>query len=630
MRDDQDIEELKGLRRWWLDVRRRWDEELQTNGFLRHLVHEPTFLVAVIGLLVCAGGVAVIIPKLWNPAPPHFSRTVRVSLLDLAQAWNLRRTALNSVAEGQWEDALVAWRSAMANNLADAKTHRGALETLRDAPWVHSANLNLALFSGEVLIELSGTNRADTLLVADVLIRHRLADVSLGVLRGWEKEFTPAEEAVWLRGLLTAGQVGAFDARWKASARVHEGDARMRLYRAAIDASGPPAQAVDGLDRLRTSLTDPALKIDAARLLCWAALRRDDPVEYERALSVLRESKSTMVQDEVGFWLLLARHDRLEDARRMAREYRELPPPTPMEAVQLARAWSELGLGDLAVDMFRDHGDRYGVAIDVWATYFDLLIDRRQWDDLRRVAATLRGNSSSKDDVQAMTWYAEAIADLSENRRTAVGTYLRRLEDSVISDSALVLRLASGLIRAGEFATSAKLLARVESDLGTQPDFWIQLLINAQGRRDTQTMQRATERLLELQPGSLVGLNVKLGLMLLAREKPAEALTLSVRLTSGGKASAGAAINHAAALLQNSRIAEAGEMLSRIGPSRLSAVERAAWELAQVEFLGLSGRPVEALELGGKIDVRQLMPPDESWLRKFTLDARRRVADTPP
>ncbi len=627
MRDDQDIEELKGLRRWWLNLRRRWDEELQTNGFLRHLVHEPAFLVAMVGFVVCGVGVALMIPKMWNPAPAHFSRIVRVSLLDLAQSWNLKRTARNSVAEGQWDEALVGWRSAMANNLADIETHRGTLETLRDAPLLRSSNLNLALFSGELLIELSGTNRADTVLVADVLIRHRLVDVGMAVLRAWEKEFTPAEEAVWLRGLLTAGQVAAFDARWKASAPAHEGDARMRLYRAAVDASGPPSQAVDALDRLRAALTDPALRLDAARLLCWASLRRDDLTEYERGLAVLREMRSAMVQDEVGSWVLLARHDRLEDARRAAREYRDVPPPTPMEAVQLSRAWSDLGLGDLAVDMFRAHGERYGVAFEAWATYFDLLVERGQWDDLRRVASTLRGNSSGKDDIQAMTWYAEAIADLSENRRTAAQAYLKRLEDAAIANPSVVLRVASGLIRAGEFATSAKLLERVESGMGSQPDYWIQVLINAQGRRDMTAMERATDRLLALQPGNLVGLNVKLGLMLLKRENPSEALTLSVRLTSGGKASTGAAINHAAALLQNSRFAEAGEVLSRISPSRLTPMERAAWELAQVEFLGASGRPGEALELGRKIDVSQLMPPDEAWLKKFILDARQRVAD---
>jgi hypothetical protein len=153
----------------------------------------------------------------------------------------------------------------------------------------------------------------------------------------------------------------------------------MRLYRAAIDAAGPPSLAVDALERLRSALADSALRLDAARLLCWAALRRDDLTEYERGLGVLREMKSSMVQDEVGFWALLARHERLEDARKAAREYRDVPPPTPMEAVQLARAWSELGLGDLAVDMFRNHGERYGIAFEAWATYFDLLIERRQW-----------------------------------------------------------------------------------------------------------------------------------------------------------------------------------------------------------------------------------------------------------
>lgn len=630
MREDQDIEELKGLRRWWAETRRSWEDALLTNGLLRHLVHEPSFLVAVIGFLICGIGVAVMIPKFWNPAPPHFSKTVRISLLDYVQAWNLRRTARNAVARGEWDEALVAWRTAMVNNLADPKTHRGSLETLRDAPWVHSGNLGLAMFSGETLIELSGTNRAESALVADVLVRHRVPEAALEVLRPWEKEFTPAEEAVWLRALQTAGHVASFDARWKGVAPRFDGDARMRLYRAAVDASGPPAQAVDALDRLRTSLTDPMLRLEAARLLCWAAMRRDDPAEYERGLAVLRELKSTTVQDEAGSWALLARHDRLEDARQAAREYRGVPPPTPIEAVQLARAWSELGLGDLGVAMFRDHAERYGLVFEVWATYFDLLMERRQWDDLRRVAASLRGNASGKDEVQAMTWYAEAIADIAEGRRTSARSYLGRLEESTISNPSVALRLAAGLIRVGEYDTSGKLLKGVEPALGNHPEFWLQVLVNAQGRKDVETLQRATDRLLELQPGSLVGLNMKLGLMLLHRTHPAEALTLSVRLTGGGINSAGAGINHAAALLQNSRTPEAGAVLARLDPSRMGPMERAAWELAQAEFLGRSGRHAEALQLGERIDTSQLMPPDEEWLRKFLQECRRTSTGAKP
>lgn len=625
MREDQDFEELKGIRRWWTAVRYRWQEELQTNGFLRHLVHEPSFLVAMIALFVCGGGVAVMVPKVWNAAPPHFSRTIRVSLLDYVQTWNLRRTAMKEKAAGHWEEALVGWRSAIVNNLADAPSHRGVLETLQDAPWVRAKNLNLALFSAEILIELTQTNRSDTVLVADVLARHRLPELALDLLRPWESDFSPAEEAVWLRSLFAAGQMGAFETRWKSAASRHQADDRMRLYRAAIEASGPPAIAVEAMERLRTALTGPVHRLEAARLLCWASARRDDPDEYERGLAVMREMESAMVQDEAGWWVLLVRHDRLEDARKAAKAYREVPPPTAMEAVQLVRAWSELGLSDLGVAMLKDHAEQYGISFDVWAIYLDLLMERKQWDDLRRVAASLRGNASGKDDVLAMTWYAEAIADLSEGRRTSALAYLKRLEESRVTNPSVVLHLASGLIRADEFETSGRLLKRVESELAKKPDYWMQVMINSQGRKDVKTMQEATSRLLQLQPGSMVGLNVKLGLMLLNRENPSEALTLSVQLTRDGMSSPGSAINHAAALLQNARTAEAGAVLARMDPSRLAPLEKAAWQLAQAEFLGQSGRHAEALPLAEKIDAAQLMPPDAAWLQQFILECRQRV-----
>ncbi|MGE3308976.1 MAG: hypothetical protein AB7O66_03330 [Limisphaerales bacterium] len=634
MQDNQDFEELKGIRRWWAEVRNGWQEQLQTNGFLRHLVHEPAFMVAIAALGVCGIGVAVMVPKVWNPAPPHFSRVIRVSLLDRVQAWNLRRTAANEVAAGRWEEALVAWRSAIANNLADASSHRGALEMLRDAPWVHSANLNHALFSSEYLLELTETNRLDATLVANVLIRHRLPEVALDLLRRWEKEFTEDEESAWLRALFAAGQFAAFEARWKGSAARLERDPEIALVRAALDASGPPSVAVDALGKLRSALADPARRLEAARLLCSAAARRDDPAEYERGLAVLRELESTMVVDEAVLWGLMARHDRIEEARKAAREFRPVPPPTAMEAVQLARAWSDLGLGDLAVEMFRENSQRYGMAYEVLAVYFDLLMERRLWDDVRRLAVSLRGNASGRDDVYAMTWFADAVADLSENRNTSARTYLKRLEEARIANPYVALRLASGLIRVGEFETSATLLNRIEPLLEKQPDFWMQVLIAAQGRRDVATLERGTAALLKLQPESVVALNMKLGLMLLKRESPAEALTLSMRLhgarVSSKSSSAGAVINHAAALLQNSRTAEASVILAQLDPARLGPQERAAWELARVEFLGQSGRFDEAIALGAKIDGRLLMPPDEAWLEKFLVENRKRSSGGQP
>lgn len=630
MRDELDYEELKGFRRWRVLWRRRWEEQLQTNGLLRHFVHEPAFLVAVLGLLVCGGGVALMIPKVWDPAPPQFSKTVRISLLDYMQAWNLRRTALKARSEGRWEESLVAWRTALANNFADPGLHRGALETLRDAPTVQSRNLNLLLFSSGLLLELSGTNRVESGLVADVLVRHRLGEVALDVLRPWEGELTPTEEAIWLRALLIAGKVSRFESEWQRVGARHADDPRMRLYRAAVDASGPPARAVEALERLRSALTDPGLRLEAARLLCGAALRREDLVDFERGMAVLRELDSAMVQDEVSYWALLARQDRREDALVKAQAYAGVPPPTPMEAVQLVRAWSELGLGDRAVAMLREHAGLYGVNFEVWAAYFDLLMERRQWDELRRVAALVRGNASGKDEVMGIAWYAEAMADLAEDRRTSARRYLQRMKESPMGNAKIVLRLASGLIQAGEFETSDELLKRVESELASQPEYWLQAIMNAQGRRDVEAMQRATDRLLEVQPGSLVGLNMKLGLMLLKRTAPAEALTLSLRLMGGTSTLPGAVINHAAALLQNARTAEAGVVLARLDPARLGPVEKAAWQLAQVEFLGQSEREREALDLGKSIDRSQLMPSDQAWMDTYLETCRRRVQDAKP
>lgn len=621
-------DESNGWRGRW----RRWRSELyHANPVVRQFIHEPLFRAVVLTVLLLGLTVVVMLPKVWDPTPKGYSKSVRVSLLDYLQAWALRRSARQSMADGQWDAALLAWRQAIANNEADPGLHRGFLEMLREAPWARSEHLGFVMYSGQSLIELTGTNRAAVLLLADVLERHRFAEFSVDLLRRYESEFSPEEDRVWMRAMLTSGKVAAFRARWAANPARYESDPILVLYQAAVEAGwGNGAERSAGFTKLREALEDPRRRLVAARMLCAAAGARDDTAEYEHGLQALRSMGSAVVPDDVGWWQLLYRTGRKDEAVAQARAYDRVPPPTAFEMVQLARAWAALGLDQLSVDMLEEHAASFQMSREVWGCFLDLLVQRRDWNSVRRVAARLRAHASHHDELLLVTLYADVRADLAENRRVSARDGLKRLRETTTSNPELVFRVAIGLRQAGELETSATLLERLEPVLAKIPEYWNEVGTSARARRDPVLLKKAADRWVELSPNDPHALALRLTSWLAAREESAEALALSFRLRSAGIATPEMKLLYAQSLLANRRTAEAVQLLPEISPEGLTPMDRNTWWLAQTEALVQSGKPAEALESAGKVEESLLLPAQESWLRQTLVDCRRTAGPAGP
>lgn len=628
--DPEHLEQgLTGPRKWWAQLRDYAQEVHDNSGLLRHLVHEPLFLGAMLLAATLGLGSVLLIPKRWNPTPEGFSRVIRISLLDYLQAWSLRRSGAAAIEAGRWDDALASYRGAIGNNLVDAAALRGALGVLRDAPWCRSANLGLLFTCSELLLEVARTNRTDVLLVADVLERHRIAEATLEKLRPFASQLTPEEDRVWTRALLGSGRIEAFLEHWNANPDRYQGDPVLPFYRAAVDAGwGPPELAVPGLETLRRGLENPRTRATAARLYAAAALQRADLNAYSEALRTLHETDSAMALDDAAGWELLARAGRLEEARELARKYGRVPPPTAIEMVQLARSWLALGLEDLALDTLRSHADRYGQSVEVWTTYLDILILRKDWSELRRISATLRSNATARDALLPVTLYADLRADLAEGRRSTVRETTRRLLEAPLPAPGLALRFAAGLNAAGESETAWNFLRRIEEPFANSPDYWLETVVSARNRRDITALQKAADRLATVAPNNLVAQSIRLVTMLGTRQEPGDALALSFRLTNAGATNASARINHAMALLLNSRADEALSLLSSVREAQLTEDETNSWLIAQTDALAQLGRHREALTFGQRAKTSILLPPQETWFKQLLAECRTRSAPT--
>ena len=98
------------------------------SGTLAVLYYDVWFRVAAITVILSGVLLAAILPKIWTVTPDGFLPVVRISGLDLVQAWSLRRSAEKLEKQGQLADCMVAWRAAGFNDPGSPELARGPIE----------------------------------------------------------------------------------------------------------------------------------------------------------------------------------------------------------------------------------------------------------------------------------------------------------------------------------------------------------------------------------------------------------------------------------------------------------------------------------------------------------------------
>ena len=93
----------------------------------RLLIFSFWFRLIFAGFLLFLVFLALFLPRIWRTTPPGFLPVIKISGLDMAQAWSLRRSALRSMKTGQLDQAAFAWQAAVAHNPANPDLVRGAL-----------------------------------------------------------------------------------------------------------------------------------------------------------------------------------------------------------------------------------------------------------------------------------------------------------------------------------------------------------------------------------------------------------------------------------------------------------------------------------------------------------------------
>jgi predicted Zn-dependent protease len=590
-------------------LKKQLSRKLIYSPFLRMVIFNVWFRAAVLCFLALAAFLAMFLPKIWLATPEGFLPEIRISWLDRAQAWSLRRTAAKFAAAKQTDDAEFAYRAAISNNPGDIELCRESLRSLLGAERAEAKHLSTAFSRALWLMRLSGTNAVDLGLASELLERFDLHEYQIRLLSPKLSELTPKEERALLKALFQTGAIGQFADRWKrASAEVRK-DPSLALHQDAFLAGwGPPETLGEARNRLLAARSDPKMQVLANRLQLLVSAQYQDAAGYGAALDQLEQLRSDQLADHVRYWLLLLGSGRRAEAARLAEAYPH-PPTTPGEVLRLADAFSRLGMSDTLRNFYQRYAPTFGNSAEVWGTYARFLVETKSWEELRSVAVQMRQHKGVGDAMASYCHFLEGRAELALGRPANAEQAFEASAKSRLDSPELRLEVGKGLHRLQYPRFARAVLWPAEKEFAKNTEYWSTVLQIAVELKEVEPLRKAAATLYQMQPENAQFLNSYAASLLVTREHPDEAIKLTLQLIAAYPDSVAARINHAFALLMNSRFDEALRLLSTIREDALGASDRNAYILARFEVHIALKQHEQAREYAGRLDPKQLFAP---------------------
>ena len=589
-------------------IKKNLSRKLIYSPFLRMILFSVWFRVAVLLFLVLGTFLALFIPKIWLATPEGFLPEIRISWLDRVQAWSLRRAAEQLTAAGKLDDAETRWRAAIANNQADVEMYRASLRSLLKFDPPERKYLPIAFGRASWAMRLSGTNAVDLALASEVLDRYEIYDYQIRLLAPWLNQLGPPQEVALLKALFQTGLIPQFLDRWNKLSTELRQDPTLVLHHAAYLAGwGPPETMAEGRTKLAEAQSDPARRVLASRLQLQVAGQMQDVAGFGATLELLEQYRADQLSDHVRYWLLLAGAGRREEAARLAEVYPHAP-TNPNEVVRIAEAHVQLGQKDTARRFYQHYTPTFGYSADVWVAYARLLVDMKAWEELRAVALQLRQQKVLGDTMAAYSHYLEGRAELALERRANADQCFQLAASTRLDAPILRLEVGRFLARQQNPSLARAVLVPAEQSLAKSVDYWNTMLELAVELKEGDWLGKAASALYALQPNKAQSVNSYAAALLVNRERPEEAIKLTLQLVSAYPGKVATRINHSFALLMNNRVSEALALLQTLPDRAMAENDRNAYNLARFEVHMALGQPEEARRFGDRINLKQLFP----------------------
>jgi predicted Zn-dependent protease len=231
-----------------------------------------------------------------------------------------------------------------------------------------------------------------------------------------------------------------------------------------------------------------------------------------------------------------------------------------------------------------------------------------------------------RDALAGYSYYLEGCAELGLSRTAVADGVFRKVAQYPVENRALALSMARSLLKLGFAAVARDLLLPLESNFGEKAEYWHEVLGVAYQLKDPKLMATAASAAYRLQPGNATCANNYAAALLVNRDRPEEAVALTLQFLGRFPDSIAAKINHALALLMNQRKGEAEEMLKSIATDKLSAQEANSFHLAWFELSLDREQYDRAWEASDRIVAKHLFPNQLTRLEEMRQRLPRRTA----
>jgi hypothetical protein len=577
------------------------------------LLYSTWFRVVFVLLLAGFLSLPAVMLRLWRTSPAGFTPIVRISGIDLAQSWSLRRTARAQASVGHWEEALFSLRAAVANNAANTDTIRELLLTslhVENKP----KNIRMVLEQAFWLMRLTGTNRADVELSVRAFDHFQGYEFVESVLAPFDKELSAPIQALRLKAYFELGHIDSFQRLWGKIGAGLPSDPELGLYRAAYQAGwGAPGEVGLGRKKLEAAASDPQWRILANRLLIRISRQLLDEPGYRSALAALDQTSSSSGLDHVGYWRLLLALGRKNDAVELAKNF-PYPPKTPLEVIEMGDIFTELGLKEETGAMLKKYVVQFGSSDAVWLYYANFLLENQKWEEVRSLAVTIRSQESVRDALAGFSYFLEGRAELALDRRPPAVAAFRKCLDLEFREPKLALFVANNLNRLGFPEIAAPILIKLQKQYSDSIRYWQMVFISANEMKQADLLLTAASNGFRLEPASTVAAHNYAAALLVNHQRPEEAVRLTMDVLAGRSGNHPAMINHSLALIANHRLDEAEKLLQTIPAERLSPEEASSYYLASLQVEAERHQTSQLEETARRINLSHLFPGEREFV----------------
>lgn len=594
---------------------------------VRMWLYSAPFRWGVALMLLIAVALSLGLPKIWRSTPSGFVPVVKISFIDILQARALEKSAIRALEERKNREALISYQLAVENTPANVGLLRRGLRAIAvngDSEQTRMYTISRLFW----LLRLTGTNVADLGLAAMVLNQSGRFGLAAQMLLNAPQPLPSSLHLELLKSLFLANALTEFRSVLERTPPDALEQPEIRLLKLVFEAMKDRSASDFPRELVKAAAaSDLQQSLFAHRLMMRLAMVRGDAELYGSSLSRLGEHFEDSIPDHTRYWSLLAQRGQRDRARELAVSFQRAP-AHESDAEVLARELFDLGLETEAQSFLNRAIPEFPHAVSLWTLKAVALQRAGDWDGLLQTAIALRDNKRLGGALEGFSHYLQGRALLAQNRpESGVSSFAQALQSPLRPE--LVQIMAQGMIDAGRYS-QARQLVQLASKSSVSPaildSFNLQI---AQAEKDQALLLSSAKSLHQENPGDLTAISNFAAALLLNRQDPALAVSLTLRLSSLQPRFLPFKLNHALALAQNNRPAEALQILARIDTNKIAALYQSDFHFAMAEVLYELGNATGAQTHANLVQTNGLYDSQGARIRQIQAATAARAASRP-